>query len=89
MSQTKYELNQEVWVMYNKKPIKCKIKIITLTTKGGTKFHVAYEEDYSLNKRTEVCYQLINKCQQGLPIFKEHEMFLTKEDLIKSLIDEN
>ena len=86
--QTKYDIGQEVWVMYKNKPTKLTI--------GGTDIRLCkgrleldrvratimyYMEPFEINpiKMSDVEYIPYNR------MFHEHQCFPTKEELLKSL----
>ena len=67
--ETKYNIGDEVWVMYNNKPMEVLIKRISCYC--GRWGHLLKED---------IMYLVDNDC-----CFNEDELFPTKEELLKSL----
>ena len=70
--ETKYNINDTVYVLYNNKI--CQSFILNITASIGKQNHVIYH----------ISNEGLNNCNSW-QTFNENDVFLTKEDLIKSL----
>lgn len=75
--ETKYNLEDEVWMIYKNRPIVCVVESFTVH------FEEVYE-DYSLSLKHVVLYNLRNKYHRSdkYEEIREDDIFASKEDLV-------
>ena len=73
--ETKFNIGQEVWLMWYNKPISTQIKEIRTTTQKCSKFCIKTFEE------TTIGYVI----EEDFAFISEDKLFPTKEELLKSL----
>lgn len=72
VAKTKYEIDEEIWVMYNNQPVKTKIALINI--------YVSKKLDME-GIKTEIKYLLY---ERNIGAVEEEKAFRTKEELVNS-----